>query len=134
MSASRYCCIYKAENGEWFLELASEKYEKDEEGHFEQIHTTREHSFTYGPFSSCEEADKAISYFANPGSNDVDDSGRVGMPKKSPNGEPVKLPEGWKEDLLRKFIIETIIEDINQDGKLRSVLKQYKGYKRLLGS
>jgi len=78
-SMSRYCGIWKANNGRWYLDLAPNEYD----GYDKAI--------TYGSFSSEEAAEKYLEdNFSNPGSMDIDDEGRHPPPTKSPNGSPVQ--------------------------------------------
>jgi hypothetical protein len=80
-SLQRYCHIYKAKNGKWYLELANREY------------AGREDATTYGPFNSMEDADKEISdWHSNPGGLSIDKSGKKPVPKKSPNGLKVQKP------------------------------------------
>ena len=80
MSMSRYCEIWKASNGKWYLDLADEEY-----GDWED-------STTYGPFPSEDGAYRHLRNFSNPGGFAVDDSGDLAPPKRSPNGSPVQKP------------------------------------------
>ena len=79
-STSRYCEIFKATNGRWYLLLGDFEYAEWED------------STAYGPFSSENAADNYIRNFSNPGALDVDDSGTKPPPTKSPNGRPVVRP------------------------------------------
>lgn len=79
-SVSRYCAIWKASNGKWYLDLASEEY-----GDWED-------ATTYGPFSSMRAAEQYLDRFSNPGAVDEDDSGEEPPPRRSPNGDPIVKP------------------------------------------
>jgi hypothetical protein len=78
-SVSRYCMIYQAKNGMWYLELANAEY------------GDRSDATTYGPFSSDDKADAYISNFSNPGSL-IMESKKLPVPTKSPNGMRVVKP------------------------------------------
>lgn len=81
MSCQRYCGIYKATSGKWYLELAPQEYG--------QIHD----AYCYGPFRSEAEADKYLHRnFSNPGGCEIDDSGTRTEPTTGPNGVPVVKP------------------------------------------
>jgi len=81
-SVSRHCDLYKARNGKWYMNLGEEEHDEYRD------------SRTYGPFDSQEETDEFLSaYFSNPGSSEVDDSGKQPVPTRSPNGDPVVNPE-----------------------------------------
>jgi len=86
-SVSRYCHIYKAKNGKWYLELASREY------------AGREDATTYGPFDSEDDADKELDYHSNPGGLSFDRSGKKPVPKKSPNGRRVEKPTRKRRDV-----------------------------------
>jgi len=77
-SVSRYCSIYKARNGKWYLELADKEY-----GEYED-------AYTYGPFDSEVKAEHELNNYSNPGSVDTDSSGSAPVPIKSPNGSPIR--------------------------------------------
>lgn len=81
-SEQRHCRIYKAKDKKWYLELADMEHGQERD------------STTYGPFES---EDKLTEYmrerFTNPGFLNIDRSGKKSVPKKSPNGRPVKKPE-----------------------------------------
>lgn len=101
MSTPRYCAIWKASNNSWYLDLAVHEYAQDyddddydaersgnpSDGQFEDC-------VTYGPFSSEKAAEAHLDNFSNPGSLDVDPSGKEPPPTKSPNGTPVISPRG----------------------------------------
>lgn len=86
-SMSRYCHFYKDKKGDWWLELADREYGEHHD------------AYTYGPFSSEDEADNYLHRnFSNPGGMSVDRSGTKPTPKKSPNGRPIQEPRssrGW---------------------------------------
>ena len=80
-SMSRYCDIYKASDGKWYMDLANEEY-----GEYDDC-------TSYGPFSSEEAADKYLSdNHSNPGGGWVDDSGDREPPTESPNGSRLVNP------------------------------------------
>ncbi len=79
-SSSRYCSMYKATNGKWYMELAAREY-----GDYED-------ATAYGPFSSMEAVMKHLQGFSNPGGWDEDDSGTRPPPTQSPNGSKVVNP------------------------------------------
>lgn len=80
-SMSRYCGIYKAVNGKYYLELAPDEYGEADT------------AITYGPFSSADAADDYLSRnFSNPGSVWTDHKGNAPVPTKSPNGSRVQSP------------------------------------------
>jgi len=80
-SVSRYCDIYKTQDGKWYMDLANEEY-----GEYDDC-------TTYGPFSSEEAADKYLSdNHSNPGGGWVDDSGEKPVPTESPNGRKIVNP------------------------------------------
>ena len=79
-STQRYCEIWLASNGKWYLNLADEEY-----GEYHD-------AITYGPFNSEQAADDHIQNFSNPGGLSVDDSGEEAPPTQSPNGQPVVNP------------------------------------------
>ena len=79
-SMSRYAAIWKASNGKWYLDLASDEY-----GEYHD-------ATTYGPFSSEDAAEDHLDNFSNPGGLEVDDAGTEPPPTKSPNGDPVQSP------------------------------------------
>jgi len=78
-SMLRHCAFYEATNGKWYMELADEEYGEQED------------ATTYGPFSSQESAEKYLNQFSNPGSF-YTDTKKKPIPKKSPNGRPVIVP------------------------------------------
>jgi hypothetical protein len=77
-SMMRYAAIWKASNGKWYLDLASDEY-----GEYYD-------ATTYGPFSDEEAAEDHLDNFSNPGGLEVDDAGTNPPPTKSPNGDPVQ--------------------------------------------
>lgn len=80
-SMSRYCDIYKTNDGKWYMDLANEEY-----GEWDDC-------TTYGPFNSEEAADRYLSdNHSNPGGMGVDDSGDREVPTESPNGSRVVNP------------------------------------------
>lgn len=80
-SMSRYCDIYKTNDGKWYMDLANEEY-----GEWDD-------ATTYGPFNSEDAADKYLSdNHSNPGGMGVDDSGDREVPTESPNGSRVVNP------------------------------------------
>ena len=82
-SMSRYCDIYKTNDGKWYMDLAHEEY-----GEWDD-------ATTYGPFNSEEAADKYLSdNHSNPGGMGVDDSGDREVPTESPNGSRIVNPRG----------------------------------------
>lgn len=81
-STSRYCSLYMASNGKWYLELAPLEYGEQEDAQ------------AYGPFSSYNETIDYLDNFSNPGGWDEDDSGRRPPPTMSPNGHRVQSPSG----------------------------------------
>lgn len=84
-SVSRYCDIYKTQDGKWYMDLANEEY-----GEYDDC-------TTYGPFSSEDAADKYLrDNHSNPGGGWVDDSGERPVPKESPNGRPVVSPRSGR--------------------------------------
>lgn len=89
MSMSRFCEIFQANNGDWFMDLAA-----DEDGE-------RRDAFTYGPFVSEQAAEEYLAdNHSNPGSLYADRSGDRPVPTVSPNGRPVTDPSarrrrGW---------------------------------------
>lgn len=85
MSTLRHCSLYKAKDQKWYMELAEEEY-----GEYED-------SDCFGPFDSEEECLDYLNNFSNPGGYDIDDSGRMQPPTKSPNGSKVQRPmrRGW---------------------------------------
>lgn len=85
MSCSRHCCIYKASNNKWYLELGDFEYAKYED------------STTYGPFENSEKAEEELENHSNPGALNIDDNGKNEPPVCSPNGKPIRKPvsKGW---------------------------------------
>ncbi len=79
-SMERYCAIYKAKDGKWYMDLAQDEYED------------YDRATTYGPFPSEDAAEKYLDNFSNPGGWTSDDSGKRPVPKKSPNGSKVVSP------------------------------------------
>lgn len=77
-SVSRYCSLYMASNGKWYLNLAPQEY-----GEYEDAQT-------YGPFNSYNATVDYLDQFSNPGGWDEDDSGKRSPPTLSPNGSPVQ--------------------------------------------
>ena len=67
-SMSRFCTIYKATDGQWYLDLADKEY------------GTEEDAITYGPFCSKDAAEKHLDNFSNPGAIFFDDSGTTELP------------------------------------------------------
>ena len=80
-SMSRHCAIYKTKDGSWYMELASDEYGESEEADL------------YGPFASEEDAYKYLDHFSNPGSVNVNNSGKREVPKKAPNGDAIIRPK-----------------------------------------
>lgn len=80
-SVSRYAGVWKASNGKWYLDLADDEYAEYEA------------ATTYGPFASEAAAEAHLDNFSNPGNLDIDASGIVAPPDKSPNGTPVESPK-----------------------------------------
>lgn len=80
-SMQRYCFIYKAKDGSWYMDLA------------ETEHGEERDAYTYGPFPS-EEA--VIDYLhdnhSNPGGWTTDKRGNRSVPRRSPNRAPVEKP------------------------------------------
>jgi hypothetical protein len=87
-SMSRYCMFYKAKNGKWYMELASDEYGEHED------------ATTYGPFNNEKEAEDYLDNFSNPGAWFSDKSGKQPVPKKSPNGRPVEAPVSQRDRLF----------------------------------
>ena len=80
-SVSRYCAFYQARDGKWYMELAIREYGE------------RDDATTYGPFYGLRTAkDYLHDNFSNPGGWTEDDSGRMPVPTRSPNGRPVHSP------------------------------------------
>jgi len=80
-SVSRYCFIYKAKDGNWYMDLAPQEYGEERD------------AFTYGPFSSEEAVEDYLHRnHSNPGGWSVDRKGRRPVPRRSPNGAPVEKP------------------------------------------
>lgn len=71
MSQQRHCAVFKAQDGQWYLEL----------GNFEHAHE-REDCTVYGPFSCCRSAEDELDHHSNPGSMWTDDSGQRPVPEK----------------------------------------------------
>jgi len=80
-SMQRYCGIFKAVNGKWYLDLADQEY-----GEYEDAQR-------YGPFDSNEAVEKYLDRFSNPGGGVTDDRGTAPVPHKSPNGSPIQKPQ-----------------------------------------
>lgn len=80
---SRHCSVYRATDGRWYLELASDEYGE------------REDADTYGPFPDEGAIDAFSRFFPNPGGTDIDDGGTQPVPSASPNGGPVLEPKSW---------------------------------------
>ncbi len=70
MSVMRYCEVYKAKDGRWYLALAPQEYG----GERDAIH--------YGPFKTQEKAEEEIRNHANPGGLDIDEAGKKEPPEK----------------------------------------------------
>lgn len=67
-SVSRYCAFYKATDGNWYMELATDETDEDIE--------------IYGPFYSFESAMQYLDRnFSNPGAFNQDDSGTQPVPE-----------------------------------------------------
>ena len=79
-STSRHCAVYKAKDGNWYMELANNEYEG------------RDEATTYGPFSTEDAVWKYLDRFSNPGGFSVSKDGNTEVPKESPNGRPVVNP------------------------------------------
>jgi hypothetical protein len=80
-SVIRYCGVWKASNGRWYLDLAEQEYAEYED------------ATTYGPFRSEDAANKYLhDNFSNPGGYMTDESGKEDPPTKSPNGHKVVNP------------------------------------------
>ena len=80
-STQRYCGIFKAVDGKWYMDLAHNEYGDLDE------------ATTYGPFASEEAVNQYLDYnFSNPGGYSLDGSGGHPAPKVSPNGDPVINP------------------------------------------
>lgn len=80
-STQRHCFIYKAKDGNYYMELAGREYGE------------RDDATTYGPFPSEDAAWKYVrDNFSNPGGSRHDDSGKLPVPHKSPDGSPVVNP------------------------------------------
>lgn len=80
MSQSRYCFLYLAVDGNWYMELA----QRENGG--------RDDSETFGPFPSMGSVLKYLDRFSNPGSYRTDDSGTRPVPDISPNGFDIHHP------------------------------------------
>lgn len=85
-STDRHCDIYKAVDGQWYMELSPREYDG------------REKATTYGPFASFDVVDEYLGNFSNPGSYGLDESGTAPVPTKSPNGDPVSRPARRQPD------------------------------------
>ena len=82
-SVSRYCDIYKTDDGKWYMDLANEEY-----GEYDDC-------TTYGPFNSSEAANTYLhDNHSNPGGGWEDDSGDRPVPTESPNGSSIVRPGG----------------------------------------
>jgi len=80
-SLSRYCDIYKTENGKWYMDLANNEY-----GGYEDC-------TTYGPFNSEEDVETYLhDNHSNPGGMWTDDSGERKVRTISPNGDAIVQP------------------------------------------
>jgi hypothetical protein len=82
-SKLRYCAIYKAKNGRWYLDLADREY-----GEYRD-------STTYGPFKTEKDVVNYLDRFSNPGGWTVDRSGSREVPVQSPDGGPVLVPDSY---------------------------------------
>jgi len=81
-SLQRYCFIYKAKDGNWYMDLA------------DQEHGTERDAYSYGPFPSEDAVHEYLHRnHSNPGGAQIDDSGRQPVPRRSPNGAPVEKPK-----------------------------------------
>lgn len=69
MSQSRRCDIFKATDGQWYMELGNKEY----------AYEHHECSY-YGPFASEEETMKELDKHSNPGAYGVDNSGKRPVP------------------------------------------------------
>ena len=84
-SVSRYCEIWKASNGGWYMDLADKE------------NGERDDATTYGRFRSQGDAEKFMhDLFSNPGMVDMDDQGKRKPPTRSPNGDPVVDPIAYR--------------------------------------
>ena len=68
-STPRFCEIYKANNGSWYLGLADHEHGQSEDARY------------YGPFNSEESAGDYLDNFSNPGGYYTDRSGKRTPPK-----------------------------------------------------
>lgn len=103
-SMSRYCGLWLANNGKWYMDLANEEAGE------------RHEATTYGPFPSEEAADKFLSdNFSNPGGYSSDNSGKQPPPHKSPNGDKVHPPRrNWYGSIVSK-IVESVKFDTKKE-------------------
>lgn len=80
MSKQRHCSLYKAVDGQFYMELGDQEY------------ATNEDSPCYGPFPSEAALMRELDRHSNPGGWDEDFSGTAPVPTESPNGGPVIAP------------------------------------------
>lgn len=109
MSEPRYCGVWKATDGKYYMDLADhgEPDMDDDEDYYGPL-GTYEDCTTYGPFDTSEKALEYLDNFSNPGSFFTDDAGKTPPPTKSPNGKPVQSPRrsrwgGFYETIERRF-------------------------------
>lgn len=96
MSMQRYCEIFLAVDGQWYMHLG-----RDE-------HDSYEDSDTYGPFTSDVAAHEELDYHSNPGGYNIDRSGTQEVPLQSPNGGPVNRPSKDRELPVSAFLLTRI--------------------------
>lgn len=100
-SSSRHCEFYKAQDGRWYMELASREYGDERD------------ATTYGPFPTQDAAERYLSdNFSNPGGWYEDDSGDKPVPKRSPNGQPVERPQRRSMWGMEKRLVASEVQDI----------------------
>lgn len=88
-SVLRDCDIFKATDGQWYMELQNEPNEEDEDGE----ETESEDYEMYGPFPSEAAVEQYLrAHFANPGGLSRDDSGKEKPPTHSRSGQRLKKP------------------------------------------
>jgi hypothetical protein len=113
-SAARYCDVYRASNGKWYLDLAAYEYGEHDDAQ------------TYGPFRSFDSVIDYLHNFPSPGGWTSDASGERPPPVNSPNGSPVHVPTGPSGGAPRK--------KLNDDELKVLVKKQLRDYAEDYGS
>ena len=79
---NRHCDFYKAVDGQWYLNQAP------------LVGGDYKSSDTYGPFDSYKDASEFLrKHLPNPGGRAKDITGRKPVPRRAPNGHPVKHPQ-----------------------------------------